>query len=127
MAFIDTLVKTNPVGDLVAELLTSVAVIHHKHLITTSYELHKALEVYYTGIPELIDGFAEVVIANKITIPTPPSIKLSQEPIAILNGLMIQCKLVHTILESEKMFDATNALEDIMTFISSVLYKLNLK
>lgn len=127
MNFIDSIGKMKTVGELVADLLTSVVVMHHKHLTTTSYELHKALNIYYNDMPALIDGFAEVVIANGIAIPTPPSVKLTQEPVAILNGLMLQCKSVHALLETEKMYDVINTLEDIMTFISSIVYKLNLK
>lgn len=46
-------------GEFAGTLLHSAVVTHMMHWATRSYAAHKALEMYYTGIPELIDTIVE--------------------------------------------------------------------
>ena len=46
-------------GEFAGTLLHSAVVTHMMHWATRSYAAHKALEIYYTGIPELIDTIVE--------------------------------------------------------------------
>ena len=118
--------KSAAIGNLITKLLKSVAYVHHEHLTTTSYERHITLQQYYEGMPGVVDTLAEASIARGY----PQSFAVQFNPSSfeqLLIDAMAECNSVHKILEKDEMWDLTNALEDIMTFISSVQYKLRLK
>lgn len=118
--------KSSSVGNLITKLLKSVPYVHHEHLTTTSYERHITLQQYYEGMPGVVDTLAEASIARGY----PQSFDAQFNLVSfeqLLNDAMSECNAVHKILEKDGMWDLTNALEDIMTFISSVQYKLRLK
>lgn len=46
-------------AEYVGHLFLARDVAHSEHLGTTSYSVHKALQKFYEGIPDLADSFAE--------------------------------------------------------------------
>lgn len=118
--------ETSPaIGNLIAKLLKSVAYVHHQHLITTMYSRHMALLAYYEGLPDLVDIFAEASIARGY--PQSFVVKLNEADVEVMiDDLIKECTTVHDILDIKKHFDLTNPLEDIMTFLNSIRYKLRL-
>lgn len=106
----------------IGELLHSVAAVHSEHLMTTSYARHMALGDYYTGMPDLVDAFAEACISRGDMTINPVAVTYSSVE-SLLTTLRNNGSVLHDNLSHP---DLTNALEDIMTFISSILYKLRL-
>ncbi|ADM80147.1 hypothetical protein phiAS5_ORF0304 [Aeromonas phage phiAS5] len=118
--------QTKAVGELISKLLKSVAYVHHQHLTTTIYSRHKALGEYYEGLPSLIDSFAESSIArgyDQSFTATHAEVEVE----LMIDNFLQECTMVHEYLETKRHFDLVNALEDIMTFMTSIRYKLNLK
>lgn len=127
MSFKDFKGDTNSsVGELISKLLKSVAYVHHQHLTTTSYSRHKALQSYYEELPELIDSFAECAIARGY-VQRFTATHAEVEVEMLIDNFLQECTMVHEYLETKRHFDLVNALEDIMTFLTSIRYKLNLK
>ncbi|ADQ52884.1 hypothetical protein AsFcp4_322 [Aeromonas phage AsFcp_4] len=114
------------VGDLICKLLKSVAYVHHNHLVTTVYSRHMALNEYYTSLPELVDAFAEASIARGYAQTFSVS-HAEVEVEMLIDNFLQECTMVHEYLETKRHFDLVNLLEDIMSFMSSIRYKLNLK
>lgn len=108
-----------PVSRYIGMLIDSVGVIHAMHLITKSWARHRALDGYYKEMPELIDSFAEAYIARHEVYLSPiPTPHASAED--LLNRLCELGCAIHDDLSP----DLSNPLEDILTKISSTLYKL---
>ncbi|AUE22704.1 hypothetical protein Ah1_00164 [Aeromonas phage Ah1] len=127
MSFKDFKGDTNSsVGELISKLLKSVAYVHHQHLTTTIYSRHKALQAYYEELPELIDSFAEYAIARGYA-QSFTATHAEVEVEMLIDNFLQECTMVHEYLETKRHFDLVNALEDIMTFLTSIRYKLNLK
>lgn len=109
-----------PVSKFIGSMIESVGAVHAMHLTTTLWARHKALDAYYKDMPELIDSFAESYIARH-TVSLTPKIVF---PYTTAEDLLIKLReegyAIHTGLSP----DLSNPLEDILTLISSTLYKL---
>lgn len=128
MSFTEYTKKTNQdpaVGVIISKLLSSVSYTHRQHLTTNIYSRHKALQSYYEDIPALIDAFSEVAISRGFNIAEIQLIK-SQSVEIMIDEFLLDCDRVHNSLSAMKLYDMTNALEDIMTFLSGIKYKLAL-
>lgn len=106
----------------IGNLLQSVSIVHAMHLNTKSYARHMALDEYYKGMPEVADAFAEAYIQHTEATITPLCTYPHTSAEELLNSLRDGGYAIHPTLKP----DLTNALEDVLTFISSILYKLRL-
>ena len=111
------------VGDLISKLLKSVSFVHHQHLTTKIHSRHLALKEYYEGMPDVIDTFSECAIA--LGYPQDFSLESSQTTVeGLISELIEDCRRVHALLDEKNQFELTNPLEDIMTCMTGVKYKL---
>lgn len=128
MSFTDYTKKNNQdrsIGLLISKLLLSVAIVHKQHLTTNIYSRHKALQSYYEDLPALIDTFSEVAISRGFVIGDLVLNNIQSVEIMI-DEFLLDCDRVHNSLSLLRLYDMTNALEDIMTFLSGIKYKLAL-
>ena len=111
------------VGALISKLLKSISFSHHQHLTTKIHSRHLALKEYYEGMPDVVDSFAECAIALGYSQEFgPESDQTTME--SLIDELREDCRSVHAILDEKGQFELTNPLEDIMTCLTSVKYKL---
>lgn len=118
-------VAEDSVGNLVGKLLSGVAYAHHQHLITTAHSRHITLKELYEGLPGVVDGFAEASIASQYSIPVPKSQEYGSVE-EFLDSVMEDCSQVHYFLEESDEPELINPLEDIMTFLQSIRYKIRM-
>lgn len=119
--------KTNdPVMQFVMCLLHSVTNGHILHLTTTSYSQHKALEVYYTGIGDLVDDFVEAFqgkygLLTKFTTDyeLPKSNALDY-----MNYLYAEVATLRKADGFPKDTELQNITDEITALIDSTIYKL---
>ena len=114
--------KETSLSAYIGSLLQSVAIVHAMHLTTLSYARHKALDEYYKDMPELIDALAEAYIAQE-TVNLEPRISYNY---STAEDLLISLKEVGLMIHKGLCPTLTNPLEDILTKINSILYKLRL-
>jgi len=109
----------------VGTLMQSRNQVHIYHLQTDSYAAHVALQGYYEGIVDLIDGLVEsyqgrygILTGYKMA----GTIKEDNNPIVYFEGL---CKFVET-LRSQITQDSyiQNQVDEIVALIESTKYKL---
>jgi hypothetical protein len=119
--------KTNdPVMQFVMCLLHSVTNGHILHLTTTSYAQHKALEIYYTGVGDLVDGFIEAFqgkygLLTKFTsdYELPPSNALDY-----MNYLNTEVATLRKADGFPKDTELQNITDEIAALIDSTTYQL---
>lgn len=116
-------VQSESLAELISNLIESVGVIHAMHLMTTEWARHKALDEYYKDMPELIDVLAETAIAESDMVLSPRIDFPYSTAEELLRSLLGKCMTVHMSLSPT----LTNPLEDVMTKINQVLYKLRFK
>lgn len=100
---------------------------HHWHLQCGNYAKHMELDELYKQLPEFVDSFIEGMMSTRGPISTTGASYVFQpltSIIEVLQNYKLQCTTVHGILESEDDFGSVNAIEDIISFIDSILYKL---
>lgn len=119
---LNTPVKETSISAYIESLLQSVAIVHAMHLTTLSYARHKALDEYYKDMPELIDAFAESYISQE-EVKLEPRISFNHSS---AEDLLKSLKEVGLMLHKGMCPSLTNPLEDILTKIHSILYKLRL-
>lgn len=115
-------VKETSISAYIGSLLQSVAIVHSMHLTTLSYARHKALDEYYKDMPELIDAFAESYIAQE-SVTLDPRIGFE---FSSAETLLASLREIGLVLHKGMCPILTNPLEDILTKINSILYKLRL-
>lgn len=100
---------------------------HHWHLQCRYYSKHMELDELYKDLPEYVDSFIEGLMADRGPIFSTGSAYIFQpieEAIPLLEEYIMHCSKIHEILESQDEFGSVNTLEDIMSFVESILYKL---
>jgi hypothetical protein len=118
--------KTNDFAEMVSLLLHSRTQAHILHLQTKSYPEHMALNAYYDGITELIDGFVESyqgqygIIENYKSYDI-QNYKSTDDTIKYLNGI---CEKVNKLRDCCKDSYIQNQIDTICELVNSTLYKL---
>lgn len=108
---------------LISNLIESVGVVHAMHLTTREWVRHKALDEYYKDMPELIDALAESALAME-DFDIVPGIEFKYGTAEELLGtIFTKCHNIHSSLCPS----VANPLEEVMTKINQVLYKLRFK
>ncbi|MGL6228607.1 MAG: DUF5856 family protein [Culicoidibacterales bacterium] len=121
--------KLLTVDKFISAALQSVAYIHHKHLTTTSYTLHMALDEYYKNAPELIDAIAEsyigagYVLSDELEFKQPAQHSIE----AHLKSLKVFALNAHRTLSNYEEVGIISNIENFVGFVDSILYKLRLK
>ena len=100
---------------------------HHWHLQCGNYAKHMELNEFYEGLPEYVDSFIEGLMQTRGALVITGSSYVFQplsSVIAVLEDYKRQCLAVHKILDSQEEYGSVNTLEDIISFVDSILYKL---
>lgn len=100
---------------------------HHWHLQCGNYAKHMELNEFYEGLPEYVDSFIEGLMQIRGALVITGSSFVFQpltSVIAVLEDYKRQCLAVHKILDSQEEYGSVNTLEDIISFVDSILYKL---
>jgi hypothetical protein len=116
----------DPVMQFVMCLLHSVTNGHILHLTTTSYSQHKALEVYYTGIGDLVDDFVEA-FQGKYGLLTKFTANYELPPSTALDYMSYLNTEVATLRQADgfpKDTELQNITDEIAALIDSTTYKL---
>jgi hypothetical protein len=112
--------------NMVSTLLHSQTQVHIFHLQTKSYSEHKALQKYYEGIDDLVDGIIESyqgkydVIKNYNSIKT-EDYKSSEQVISYFKSLDT---MIDKNRKSVKESYIQNQIDTVQELIYSTLYKL---
>lgn len=100
---------------------------HFLHLSTGSYATHKALDELYSELPGKIDGLLESylsVFSNNLVFT---NVSLSGSGEDICDTILMYARVLHfeiSKVELPEQNGLINDLEGLMSFISSVKYKL---
>ena len=111
------------VNQFICKSLNTVPYIHFCHLNEKSFARHIALGEFYTGLPELVDTFAEACLSYPISLTYVNNLTY-QSPEECLISLIDQATELHVALENLKYYGLTNQIESIITFTQGKLYKL---
>lgn len=119
--------KTNdPVMQFVMCLLHSVTNGHILHLTTISYAQHKALEIYYTGIGDLVDGFVEAFQGKYglLTNFSPVYMLPPSNALDYMNYLNAEVATLRKADGFPKDTELQNIIDEIAALIDSTTYQL---
>ncbi|SOK58439.1 Phage protein [Yersinia phage fHe-Yen9-04] len=100
---------------------------HHWHLQCKYYSKHMELDEFYKDLPEFVDSFIEGMMAERgpiFSTGTSYVFQPLEAAIPILEEYVQHCNKIHEILDSLNEIGSVNTLEDIISFINSILYKL---
>ncbi|EON8120098.1 DUF5856 family protein [Escherichia coli] len=101
---------------------------HNWHLQCHFYTKHLQLDELYKELPEYVDAFVEGIMNNRgaLQVGTGNSYRFThiEESVPILEEYVEQCRAIHDMLEESGDYGSVNTLEDIMSFVEGVLYKL---
>lgn len=100
---------------------------HHWHLQCNFYSTHMEFDDFYKEMPEFVDAFVEGLMAERGPISALSSSFTFlglEKAVSTLEDYRAQCDFIHGILDEEGEYGSTNTLEDIMSHVDSVLYKL---
>lgn len=101
---------------------------HNWHLQSKHYTKHLQLDELYKELPDYVDSFIEGIMNTRgaLQVGTGHSYQFVpiEQCVPILEEYVEQCKYIHAMLEEAEDYGSTNTLEDIMSFMESVLYKL---
>lgn len=118
--------KTNDFAEMVSLLLHSRTQAHILHLQTKSYPEHMALNAYYDGIGDLVDGLVESyqgqygIIENYKSYDI-QNYKSTDATIKYLTGI---CEKVDKLRDCCKDSYIQNQIDTICELVNSTLYKL---
>lgn len=117
--------QSDPVMQFTMCLLHSVTNGHILHLTTKSYAEHKALEDFYTGIGDLVDGFVEAFqgkygLLHDFIV----DYGLPGEPIVYMTYLKIEVETLRRLERFPQDSEIQNIVDEIAQLIDSTLYKL---
>ena len=113
------------IGEFVGTLLHSATIAHFKHLQTTSYAQHKALQKYYESIVDAADTIAEAIQGCKgEIINSYPSMfgNTDAEPLEYLKSIR-EYVIANRDAISEYS-NIQNEIDAVMTLLDSTIYKL---
>lgn len=101
---------------------------HNWHLQSKHYTKHLQLDELYKDLPEHVDSFIEGIMNTRgaLQVGTGHSYQFTpiEQCIPILEEYVEQCKYLHAMLDEAEDYGSVNNLEDIMSFVEGVLYKL---
>jgi hypothetical protein len=126
-ASIQEISKTDPVMDFTMCLLNSVTTGHILHLSSRSYSQHMALDVFYNGIGELVDGFIEAFQGKYGLLtkyPATADLFAEQDPITYLTYLSDEVSMLRKANGFPQDSELQNEVDNIANLINSTLYKL---
>jgi hypothetical protein len=111
---------------LISYLFHSQTQVHIFHLQTTSFAEHKALQGYYEGIDDLVDGLVESYQGKYGIINGYETFRIlgytnKQQIITYFEAL---AKTVSVLRQPIQDSYLQNQVDEIMTLIESTLYKL---
>jgi len=117
--------QTLTVGQLVNDLFKSRDLAHRSHLATDSFAVHKALEIYYNEVVELIDTFVETwqgTTGEKLHI----ELNIHDEPDDDASRLQKLAQNIHMFSEnlSSVFSHIKNILDEILHLIEQTIYRL---
>lgn len=106
----------------IGALFASRDAMHLRHLMTTSFAEHKALNSYYDGILDLTDSFVEKLFGRngRIDIMIPQS--KSEMPMDHLKGMQ---KMIEDEMDNYAS-DLQNIMQDMLGLVNETLYLLTL-
>lgn len=120
-------IVSDPMSNLIAELLHAVTKTHMIHLKITSYSAHKALNSFYDELSEYVDSVAEQyqgVTGKLLEYPT--------MEVAPINSLEEALEYLQTLYSKINAYqqncmysEISNTLDEIKSLINSTVYKLN--
>jgi hypothetical protein len=117
--------QSDPVMQFTMCLLHSVTNGHILHLTTTSYAQHKALENFYTGIGDLVDGFVEAFQGKYgLLHDFTADYVLPGQPIEYLTYLKDEVEMLRRSERFPQDSELQNTVDEIAQLIDSTLYKL---
>lgn len=112
-------------GAFLGTLMQSRNQAHIYHLQATSYAKHVALQEYYEGIVDLVDGLAEsfqgrhgIIRGYRMT----GAIKEDDNPLLYFEGLAKYVETVRTEVPQDSYLQ--NQIDEVIDLIESVKYKL---
>lgn len=109
-------------GDLVMALFNSRTAAHVAHLQTASYAAHVALNVFYDGVVDLADRFAEAYQGCYGPIKfTGSSFSLERDPVKMLKSLKSMVGACRADFDEPALH---NIIDETSELIASTLYKL---
>ena len=115
-------------NEYIGTLMQSRNQTHIYHLQTTSYAKHIALQEYYEGIIDLIDGVVEgyqgkyEIVKGYSMIGTIKDLESDEDIVEYFEKLARYCELKREKLPQDSFL--TNVYDDIDTLIRSTLYKV---
>lgn len=115
--------KSGKAGEFISYLFSTRDGAHLLHLKSTSYAQHKALDDYYSGIVDLIDGLAES-IQGKYGILNIPNVTCDCN----LDPLSYFEKCVESVCNMRKNIPQDsyiqNQVDEVESLMYSTIYKL---
>lgn len=118
--------KTNDFVELMSLLLHSRTQVHTLHLQTKSFAEHMALNEYYNGIGELVDGLIESYQGKYSILKGYKSydIETYKDTGSTVNYLKDLCEKVEELRDCCKESYIQNQIDEVCELINSTLYKL---
>jgi Family of unknown function (DUF5856) len=111
---------------VIGQLFQSRDIIHIAHLQTTSFSEHKALNEYYEGILDLTDDIVESyfgTIGKRLNFKIPSSEYMNARTHLIY---MKDYMMKHRGVFGMENTHLQNSVDEVITLITSTLYKLTL-
>jgi hypothetical protein len=113
------------VGEFVGTLLHSATIAHFKHLQTTSYAQHKALQKYYEEIVDAADTIAEALQGCEGEIINAYPMMFGNTEASPLDYLTSIREYVIANREAISEYsNIQNEIDAVMTLLDSTIYKL---
>ena len=101
---------------------------HNWHLQCKLYSKHMEFDELYKELPEKVDTFIEGLMSKYGALTPSESntymFSSVQDSISTLELYVQDAKLIHRSLDQEEDYGSVNTLEDIISLIDSILYKL---
>jgi hypothetical protein len=114
------------VGTFVSTLLHSATLTHLMHFKTPSYATHVALQAYYEGIPELVDGLVESMQgAYEVIIEPYPAMfgnGNNDDPLSYIISLRNYVRDYRSEMPQDS--EIQNEIDSIATLLNQTVYKL---
>lgn len=117
--------KTITSVELISKLFHARTQVHIFHLQTDSYAQHKALDEFYSGILDFVDGIAEALQGKEGILKgykSEPFVE-NNAPIPFLTELKNMLESYRTSLPTNYA-NIDNEVQSLITLIDSTVYKL---
>lgn len=101
---------------------------HHWHLQCHLYSKHMELDELYKEIGEYVDSFVEGLMSTRGALQIGSGKQYTFLPleqcIPVLEQYVQAAKHIHQLLDAEDDYGSVNSIEDIISFLERILYKL---